>query len=651
MFSKNFINQDKKIVVVNFLKALLLTVFLDNRLTVLKVNTMIYDQIDNRILQRIYYFLYDISAHISGIPITYIFMFVGLFFLLTWTAHLTTKRLTIIQHLISTFFSMMILFKYALDLTLPVNQTSYFYLLVSSTSQFIKTFLTFVSWYILFNTVQRILEVLLIRVSKVSKDENIIMSLEIKKKNWKKDILKNTFIVFFLWLPFLIIDYPGVLIYDGVTQIMQYNGYDPLRTDHPISSTLLLNYCFNIGKFIGSGNLGLFIYVLVQSLSLAFSFGAVITWATISFDKINLKKIFIPMCGLLPVVLTFIPLISKDIIFASMFVLLNLLLAIILFNQSSKLTLGLFIGVLLSSTISMLFRKNVLYVIILFIVISAILLAFNKSKFINKYFVLALLISVVLFKGIDTGLGKLYDANTDGLRRESLSLPFQQTARYIKYHGDEMTSDEKKKIDRVLKIDNIDERYNPKLSNNVKDYHNENASKEELKEYFFTWIDEFFKHPVTYFEATIDQNVSLFTLFTKNEYFTHLTAGYREAIPRRNQIYEDYNLKVSKTHWTLQEIKLKVFQIFDRIPGLGLLDNPSTYIIVLFLFWGISIKYKLKRFIYISLPTFIMLLTLIAGPVVQGYTRYTALFIFVFPILFVSFLIDFQNNKKKRTYR
>lgn len=71
-----------------------------------------------------------------------------------------------------------------------------------------------------------------------------------------------------------------------------------------------------------------------------------------------------------------------------------------------------------------------------------------------------------------------------GSKREMLSVPFQQTARYINCYPDEVTQEEKNAIDKVLDYEHIADNYNPEASDQVKNTFNENATNEELKNYF-----------------------------------------------------------------------------------------------------------------------------------------------------------------------
>src|SRR5699024_1614523 len=153
-------------------------------------------------------------------------------------------------------------------------------------------------------------------------------------------------------------------------------------------------------------------------------------------NELILKILFL-FFGCLPVVLSFTTLISKDIFFAGSFIILNCFLYDYLFEKNTN-TLYLCVGITAFSALSMLFRKNILYVIIIYLFFT---LGISIFKHLRKELtiVMSLLLSIIVFNFVDVSLSKMYNANTDGLRRESLSLPFQQTARYVKYYEDEMT--------------------------------------------------------------------------------------------------------------------------------------------------------------------------------------------------------------------
>lgn len=629
----------------NLMVALFLTIFLSNHLEPIQIDLKTYQQIRTPVLKFLYHLTTDLFTQLSSISSTSIFMLIGIYLLLTFLDKNTQVKLSKFQLFLSLILSLGILFRYSFSLPLASGQTSNFYLLIENGVQIFKSLCTFISWFILYNLLQKCFELVLIKFTDFINSNNWKKTVQDQKlkKNSIRDYFKITGSIFVMWLPSMLIDYPGVLIYDGLTQLFQFHGYAPLRTDHPISSTLFINGFFDLGKSMGSPKFGIFMGVAVQSLLLAAAFAVVVLAFKILVKKSIVWKVVALLIGVLPMTLSFIPLVTKDVIFSAAFIMFVFCLGYWLFNPAQGNQKAVLINVTLWSTLALLFRKNVVYVIVLFILYSLVLLIF-RSRTVHWSMILVLLLSVGLFKGVDLGLANVYHADTETLKRESLSIPFQQTARYIKYHGAEMSKTETQKINRVLRVDNIAARYNPLLSNEVKLYDNEEATSSEWKGYFETWFYEFTQHPATYFEATIQQNISLISPFDRNVYFSHLDNGYRPGMSDRNQFLVKNKLISSKVMWSLQEIKLQYYKIFDRLPLVGLLDNPAIYIITSLFVLALAFKFKLKRTLYLMMPTLLLLLTLIAGPIVQGYTRYTAIFPFVFPIFILAFGLEFKQG-------
>ena len=73
-------------------------------------------------------------------------------------------------------------------------------------------------------------------------------------------------------------------------------------------------------------------------------------------------------------------------------------------------------------------------------------------------------------------------------KQEALSVCFQQTARYVKYHGDEVTQEEEEAIKKVLNYKDIGNLYDPNLSDPVKKTFKTESTSEDLKNYFVVII-------------------------------------------------------------------------------------------------------------------------------------------------------------------
>ncbi|GEN48419.1 DUF6020 family protein [Ligilactobacillus pobuzihii] len=631
-----------------FLISLLLTVFLSNKLMPMEMDPTVYNQINSKPLKFIYHFFHEMAGIVSSLTVVDGLVLVGVFFLLANVDKIADFKLSKLQLFLSAILSLGIVFRFSFSLRLGETETSYFYLLVKDDVQLIKTVCTFTSWFIFYNTLQKYFELAVVKLSSMIdfNSSNKTTRQHTKPKTKRAVFLENTGLILAMWIPVLVIDYPGMVIFDALSQLLQFHGYTPFVTQHPITSTLFLNYFFELGNFLGSAKLGIFLGILVQAIILAGALAIIVTLFQIFVKDRRISIGLVFLIGTLPIILSLFTLATKDVIFSGAFLLFNFYLGFSLFNQEPKKYKFIVLNEFIWATIALLFRKNVIYVIALFILYSLVLRAFKNNKYVKFTTLLALALSIFAFKGIDSGLANAYHADNSTLKREALSLPFQQTARYIKYHEDDMTKSELKNIDRVLETNNIGKRYDPLLSNSVKFYFNEKATPIEMKNYFKTWLYEFTQHPVIYFEATIQQNISLISPFDKNEFsFKHINAGYRPGSDSRNQFYKKYKLTNSKTRWSWQEIKIQYFQMFDRLPLVGLLDNPAVYIIGSFFMFALAIKFKLKRTAYLMMPAFFLLLTLIAGPVVQGYTRYTAVFVFLFPLFLLALATEIKQTK------
>ena len=105
----------------------------------------------------------------------------------------------------------------------------------------------------------------------------------------------------------------------------------------------------------------------------------------------------------------------------------------------------------------------------------------------------------VLSEGIASGL-RCCRQRTEG---KALSIPFQQTARYVRDYGYEISEEDAEIISRALDYENLAEKYDPITSDPVKyTYHAETT--EDLTAYFGLWFRQLLKHPGSAVEATMN---------------------------------------------------------------------------------------------------------------------------------------------------
>ena len=472
-------------------------------------------------------------------------------------------------------------------------------------------------------------------------DENKIQNLDTKKSKFNTLLKEKPFIfslIFILlcWLIYLIAFYPGILSPDPSYQILQYFGIDNkysyysilidknviLTNHHPVIHTLLLGSCIKIGfKLFNSFNIGLFIYTLIQTFILA----ATLSYTIKFMKEINVNEKYRKLClfiyALVPVFPLYALLPVKDVIFGCLIILYVISLYKFIKNKCSMNVKDIVREIILIILI-MLFRNNGFHVVLL----SFPFLFLTSKKNLKKYLLIFLVVISFYFSYNKVILPHF--KITNGSVREMLSVPFQQTARYVKEHENEVTKSEKKAIDKILDYDTIDKRYNPKLADPVKNKFNRYYTNNDLKNYFKVWFLELKKHPITYIEATINNTYGYF--------YPVETNWYVYIIPKK--IVNDFGFNYSfNSLYILRYVLSAIALVFPYIPFIGLFVNIgfNTWIL-LFMLSYLLYKKNYKGIIYI-LPSLILLLVCFVSPA-NTYFRYALPNIFLMPTLFSMFI-------------
>ena len=83
---------------------------------------------------------------------------------------------------------------------------------------------------------------------------------------------------------------------------------------------------------------------------------------------------------------------------------------------------------------------------------------------------------------------------------EAMSIPFQQTARYVCEYEDEVTEYERQVLDDVLNFEGM-KSYQPNISDPIKILYRGG----DLTDYMKIWVQMFFKHPGCYVAAFVNK--------------------------------------------------------------------------------------------------------------------------------------------------
>lgn len=460
------------------------------------------------------------------------------------------------------------------------------------------------------------------------------------------------------WLPAYLAFYPGICAYDSYVQVGQIES-GSFIDHHPIAHTLLIKGSMRLGEMIaGNVNTGMGLYTFLQLLFL----GAVFAWC-ITF----LKRHGLGLTGLLlvQIICMFYPFhwymsisVTKDIIFTGFFLLQLLSLSELMLWEKCKKSSALlfFVG-----TVGMiLFRTNGQYafmVLLLFVALAAI---FGKEhKRWGKLFLLALFgfLSGILVLNL---LFRVTDAE-QGDRREMLSMPIQQLARAMVYHGginvlpedDNTLTESEKALIKDFILDEAYRDYDPHISDPVKRHTNTYVARYRIKEFILTYLNLLAKYPGDFLNAVLETNAGyLYPGDTSHAFINvseqkiglgYVQTRWEEVTLNDAGIYKDSKfpgLHALLERWADQNAYLK-------IPVLRYLFMPGIWLWLYLLLFGFLCVIRKGR---LCLPLTLVLgyyLTLFLGPTVQ--LRYIYPIMAAYPFILLLYAKSALNDCKSVT--
>lgn len=441
------------------------------------------------------------------------------------------------------------------------------------------------------------------------------------------------------WSPILFSYYPAMFMGDSEDIIyMAYNYPTPLigtvqlrvegvniTNHHPVIFTVIVGAVLKLVKTLGgSDNLGIFVYALIQ-----YMISALVLAYTCVYLGRNLKKERLAVCAVLfyifcPWIPKYVIMISKDTIFSECILLLGIQLHKAVKGQCEEKQL--FIISLLAVAI-LLFRKNGFYVVLLTFVLLLILYRKQWKKWLIC--LAMLLVCNTLYSDVVLPMAGI----TDGSVREALSIPFQQTARYVRDHADEVTEEEMLAIDAVLQYDSLGELYDGNISDPVKATFRIHSDSEDLKNYLVVWFKMLWKHPETYIAATLN-NYYGYVYPVVND----VHKLYRTSVGSMNNTNRDGYFNFSNSYDGVRTWLRDILGFFDllwmRIPVMNLLTISAFYVWAVIAGGFLKLVRGDKTGFVIMFMYFALILTAIAGPCnAIDYERYISPCIFAFPII------------------
>ncbi len=404
------------------------------------------------------------------------------------------------------------------------------------------------------------------------------------------------------WLPYLILCYPGSVTYDGLYQLGQFSGQAPATNHHPWLSTLLMGWIVGLGG--DNPARGVFFYVMFQSLVCTAALAGV-CWQIRLLAGRTAALLSLAFFTLVPTFGGYAQMFVKDTLFYGIFAVF-FLLAVEFLRRRGVCHPVIWAALLLTGVLCALLRNNGLYLV----VPTLLCLAFVPRALSRR----------VGIAGVGVGVLALYLCFNQlclpalgvepGSVREMLSLPFQQTARYVRTYSQELTEEEIAVIDRVLDYESLFTAYDPRVSDGVKNtYH---GDSEALKDYLALWVRQGLRHPGVYLEAAW------------NAMFGYFLPGYRYGPFGGNYFFmqePNYGMEFEFLRPNGANLMDQFSRLWSRLPGLGLLNAPATFSWLLILCTAALLRRRRWRALIAALPLWLALAICCVSPV-NGLVRY-----------------------------
>ncbi len=544
------------------------------------------------------------------------------------------KKTSLLKHILAGIFS----FCYVIGAS--YQEIGSFGLVFNSSTLILISLVQLFCYYYLIKTIFCFIDTFLERKVSIKINNNNKLVQKFKAHPF----LFSVVVILIAWSIYMLAFYPLILSKDPSFQIKQFFNVKTkyidyviplsnkvnLTNHHPVFHTMLLGTSIKIGRLFGSDNFGLFLYAIMQSITLASSLAFTISYLYKRKKSLILSFSLLIIYSLVPMFPFYAMSAVKDTLYTAILIFFVMTLLQIVDKKEMETKEYIALGIL--SVLLYLLRNNGIYIAVLTLI--ALMIYKRKELLYLSVLLLFILTTYISYDKVLLPALKI----PAGSVREQLSVPFQQTARYVKEHEKEISTDEKEKIDKVLGYETLKERYNPNLADPVKNQYNKYTTKKELKDYFQVWWKEFLLHPTTYLEATLNNTYGYFYPDTSNWYI-YSGKNYNKLITEDNLVNYHYN-KLSFLRTILSGYGI----MFPYLPVIGLLANIGFSAMTLLTIMTYLLCSKEKKYIIAMLPSFLSLLICFISPA-NTYFRYSMPFVFLIPF-YTSYiyLILRENN-------
>ncbi|MCD8098599.1 MAG: DUF6020 family protein [Lachnospiraceae bacterium] len=479
--------------------------------------------------------------------------------------------------------------------------------------------LMLIGFYLLF---ARIYALLIRKLCHVT-EENAAAGSRLGNWIFEKHAFWGAFLVILLfWLPYIIAKFPGAAMPETLAEMRQWY-WNMINNYYPPLHTVLMCLVMELGNLLVSYMFGFFLNLVLQLglLLSAFSYGFVLMkrWRTPHLFRAAALTI-ICIVQYFPMESTIV---EKDVPYAACVIFLVLMLFELIRTMKAEepLSCRWVIAYILAAFGTAGFRNEGIYLVLfsgIAVAVYAARLLWKENRKKCTRVLTAMLLPVLLVLLYQRVLLPACGVEDNGVK-EALSIPFQQTARYVRDYGYELTEEDEEIISHVLDAENLAELYDPVTSDPVKaTYHAEFT--EDLMAYFGLWFRQLLRHPGNAVEATMN-----------NAYGWFYQEGYAQNYMMTSKIEgQDIRWEITQPAFLdgFRNVMERVAKLLSRVPVVNWFENAGVVSWMTILLTAFYIGSGRKRYLLPMVPLLTALLVCIAAPTFNYQVRY------IMPVMF-----------------
>lgn len=457
----------------------------------------------------------------------------------------------------------------------------------------------------------------------------------------KHPVLGTMLFMIIVRIPYFIAFYPCTLSWDGLYMLKEWIGLDTYTDHYPPLMTAIYGSVWDLGGKIGNRYLMLFLFVLLQSLLTAWAVGILIAM---------LKKLKIPYgirWGVLAfyVLFTVWNIYSITLIIDSMYwpvTILYMAQMIAFILDRSRFDKIRNVLLLCLTAIAMaLIRNNGIFVFLLTIPFIFFMVKRKAKLYLVAATALVIAAMTLMSHVVYPLLGVV-----PSFKYDTFCVCYQQTARFLVAHKDELPEDERAFLEQAMDIDEVVEHYSPYLADEVKWRMNWGVVSSRLDEYLSIWFKQGLRDPVCYIQSYLNSCTGYYYP-SQPEYEDGLGWYGTHPYDVRKEGYVEINY--AKETQGLREWLTNLPYDLRQLPGISMLYSCGFYTWIIIIVVAVILIKKRYCLILPVLPGVINILVCSVSPV-NPHIRYTmpTMAAAVAAICMLCYAIMYTSEKEKQ---